>query len=184
VNYDPGPPNAIPEHFWSVAPSDANGTFLSPIAGEQGNNSDLGFGTYETPIDLTLHAGQFYIVSFQANDNPNYIALDRGPNLPFVTTDGNFQVVGGDFPGFGIVTSVLAQFSLDAPVPEPATSTLLFSAFLVIGGMRLLRWPRTIRCSILVALLCRTAIASSATQLMAQVIPPNLPPAANISWFL
>jgi hypothetical protein len=141
VNYDPGPGNANGGFDWRVYNSDANGDFSSPFLGVGGYNPPLGspdprFGTYETPVSLTLNAGQYYVLGFQANNDPNSIRYER-PG-PLVTSDGNFQVLGGGDPF--ILTSgpfPVAEFSLHtSTVPEPAGLLLFGSGAAGLLGLR------------------------------------------------
>ncbi len=138
LNYDPGPGNAIPGYSLSIINSDMNGDLLGDLFSTGGYNPPLGspdpgFGTYEFPADVSLQAGNYYVVHVQSNNDPNAIALDRGPALPFITTDANFEVDGSVTLGGVIYTNLVAEFSLDV-VPEPSTFTLLGIGIAALGG--------------------------------------------------
>lgn len=149
INYDPGPGNSD-SFFWSLWDSNANGALGTQLLHFQGTSPTLdpGFGTYETPVNLTFQAGHYYVVAFQANNDPNNVPYGFA-TTPYTTPGGGFEVVSG---GASAVISVndplyvTTEMSLDlgpnAAVPEPST-LILFGIGLSAGVA--CAWQRKIR---------------------------------------
>jgi hypothetical protein len=148
VFYDPSPTPVIPDFFWQLFESEANGTFLGNeyrLFLAQGQHPSYGLGYYEVDINVLLRAGTYYILSYRANDRHRIpLYFEALQNLPLLTADGNFRVIDG---GIGAAWSGpwLTPFELDAAaVPAPPALLLAAVGIACLLGWRVRRriaWP-------------------------------------------
>ena len=160
------------------------------------NAPSIGLPVYNTHGDLVASAG-LYIPNLLSDIiytqyGVPVLAEDPWTGTDYTGTDIS-NPLGSSLPWYGDAYTTdpiwahdfghpadysLPLFALSDPIsatPEPSTLVLLGLGILGTGAVRLRRRRRTIRASLLVAVLGCTFTALSNTPLRAQVVPPNLP---------
>jgi hypothetical protein len=149
VLFDPLDDEAITVR-WHIHASNVNKQLLGPVFSSSDIVfADAGLKQYNTGVSFALEQDEYYVLAMElvagSFEMPEFHENDQ--NLPFITSDGNFQVGDGGVNGHALYqlsssnTSgnwpnvVLPAFSVT--IPEPASITLIAcSAGLVMRRRR------------------------------------------------